>query len=163
MPHSIRPATTTDIPTIRQLADAIWWPAYSSILSAEQIQYMLSNMYSHQALADQMMGGQQFLLLEEDNNPLAFASHSHIQPDIYKLNKLYVLPNFQNKGYGKALLAEVINQVKALNAQALILNVNRYNKAKTFYERLGFKVMSEEDIDIGNGYFMNDYIMSLAI
>ena len=28
-----------------------------------------------------------------------------------------------------------------------------------FYEKLGFSVVGEEDIDIGQGYFMNDFVM----
>jgi ribosomal protein S18 acetylase RimI-like enzyme len=39
------------------------------------------------------------------------------------------------------------------------LNVNRNNKALGFYQKFGFVILREEDIDIGNGYFMNDYIM----
>lgn len=163
MAINIRTAATEDIITIQQLAEAIWWPAYSPILSADQISYMLGKMYSPDALAQQMRDGQQFLLLENDNSSAGFAAYSSAEPRIYKLNKLYVLPNLQTKGLGKALLDEVINRIKLLGAHTLILNVNRYNKAKTFYEKLGFKVISEEDINIGQGYYMNDYIMSLAI
>jgi len=32
-------------------------------------------------------------------------------------------------------------------------------KAKNFYEKLGFVVIEEKDFDIGNGHFMNDYVM----
>jgi ribosomal protein S18 acetylase RimI-like enzyme len=45
------------------------------------------------------------------------------------------------------------------NAKALQLQVNRFNKAKEFYEKLGFTVIKTADFDIGNGYFMNDYVM----
>jgi len=41
--------------------------------------------------------------------------------------------------------------------------VNRQNNAKNFYEKLGFVVIKEEDIDIGNGYFMNDYVMEMML
>ena len=34
---------------------------------------------------------------------------------------------------------------------------------KEFYEKLGFTVIKEEDIDIGNGYLMNDYVMEKKI
>jgi hypothetical protein len=45
----------------------------------------------------------------------------------------------------------------------LILNVNRYNKAFTFYQKLGMEIAEEIDLEIGNGYYMNDYIMSLDL
>jgi hypothetical protein len=41
--------------------------------------------------------------------------------------------------------------------------VNRYNKARQFYEKMGFVVIGEEDIDIGNNYLMNDYIMEVPV
>ncbi|MGZ8545109.1 MAG: GNAT family N-acetyltransferase, partial [Flavisolibacter sp.] len=48
-------------------------------------------------------------------------------------------------------------------ATVLRLNVNRNNSARSFYEKLGFEMIGEEDIDIGNGYFMNDYVMEKKI
>ena len=42
--------------------------------------------------------------------------------------------------------------------ETLDLNVNRHNKAKNFYEKMGFQVAYEEDIPIGK-YWMNDYVM----
>ena len=54
-------------------------------------------------------------------------------------------------------------QFKTKNAKALQLQVNRYNKARNFYENLGFTVLYKADFDIGNGYFMNDYVMELSL
>jgi len=56
----------------------------------------------------------------------------------------------------------VVNSVKGMSATSLTLNVNRHNKARFFYEKYGFVIIGEEDIDIGEGYFMNDYIMELS-
>jgi len=41
--------------------------------------------------------------------------------------------------------------------------VNRYNKAKDFYEKAGFIIKETADIEIGGGFFMNDYVMELPI
>ena len=45
------------------------------------------------------------------------------------------------------------------HSKTLSLNVNRFNSALTFYEKIGFKIIDEVNVDIGNGYFMEDYIM----
>ena len=51
-----------------------------------------------------------------------------------------------------------------MEANALDLNVNRYNySAQSFYEKFGFKVLKEEDIHIGGGYFMNDYVLRYSL
>ena len=49
------------------------------------------------------------------------------------------------------------------NSASVILNVNRFNKALSFYERMGFKVIDEVNIEIGNGYLMEDYVMEKTI
>lgn len=160
----IQAATIQDIPVIRDLSLRIWPDTYGAILSAEQLDYMLDMMYSEPALRRQMNEGQQFILISENNIPLGFAAYGKMQDDTtWKLHKIYVLPDTQGKGLGKKLLEYVITAVKKLGAKELILNVNRYNKAQQFYERLGFTVLREEDINIGNGYFMNDYVMQLAL
>ena len=44
----------------------------------------------------------------------------------------------------------------------LDLNVNRHNQAQEFYKKLGFKIIREEDVPVGQ-YFMNDYVMRLNL
>jgi ribosomal protein S18 acetylase RimI-like enzyme len=41
----------------------------------------------------------------------------------------------------------------------LALNVNKHNPAQDFYRKLGFSVVGYEDIDIGEGFMMEDAIM----
>jgi len=103
---------------------------------------------------------QTFLLLIEDDEAVAFAAYSPREDDseIYKLHKLYCLPKTQGKGYGKILINAVIDEVQKAGKHTLDLNVNRHNKALSFYTKMGFEVVYEEDIPIGP-YWMNDYVM----
>jgi len=161
----IRKATIADVETIRQIAEQTWWPAYSPILPAEQIAFMLGEIYSPEKITTQIAGNlQTYLLLIEDGQPVAFAAYSPREEDaeIYKLHKLYCLPITQGKGYGKVLIDEVCKKTLEAGKQTLDLNVNRYNKAKSFYEKMGFSVVYEEDIPIGP-YWMNDYVMRKAL
>ncbi|MEO5648081.1 MAG: GNAT family N-acetyltransferase [Chitinophagaceae bacterium] len=159
----IRNARQEDIPVIQELTHRIWPVAYGEILSPAQLEYMLDLMYSTESLEHQVRS-HQFMVLYDDEVPLGFASYS--KADIsgnFRLHKIYVLPDQQGKGLGKFLLDHVMNEIKLNGAVQLELNVNRFNKAKTFYQKLGFVVSREEDIDIGSGYFMNDYVMTKAI
>lgn len=158
-------ATITDIPIIQELAASTWPVAYSEILSNEQLQYMLRKFYSNNALEEQMLtkGHQFYIIKDEKNAALGFASFSNEETKTFKLQKLYVLPNEQGKNLGKALFFSVVHEVRNLGGIRLILNVNRYNKARFFYEKLGFEIIEETDIDIGNSYFMNDFVMELNL
>jgi len=57
------------------------------------------------------------------------------------------------------LIEETESQAIKRRNNKLLLNVNRQNKARFFYEKLGFKIAYSEDIEIGNGYLMNDFVM----
>jgi len=156
----IKKAGIDDIPLIRELTFRVWPQTYASILSQEQIDYMLEMMYSESSLKNQMTeDGCQFIIVYENGNPVGFASYSKEKAQRWKLNKIYVLQNQQGKGTGKYVINHIIDEIKKKGGTALQLQVNRHNKAKNFYEKLGFVVIEEKDFDIGNGHFMNDYVM----
>lgn len=161
MNFTITTATLNDVETIRQLAEATWWPTYSPILEEEQIRFMLGLLYSAEALEKQINNNEQiFLLLKDGDKAVAFAGYSPYtaEPATYKLHKLYCLPETQGKGYGRILIDTVSRIAADAGANKLLLNVNRYNKSLSFYQKMGFSIAREEDIAIGP-YWMNDYIM----
>ncbi|RQO31840.1 GNAT family N-acetyltransferase [Taibaiella sp. KBW10] len=125
--------------------------------------YMLAEFYNFETLKERSRKGNLFYLIYDEEEAKGFAEielNAAIQTT--KLHKIYVLPTAQGKQLGLHLL-NYIKEIAEKAAQArIILNVNRYNKAKTFYEKQGFEVFEEEDIDIGRGYFMNDYVMQFV-
>lgn len=157
----LRKAKEADIEIIQELARGTWPAAYAEIISTAQIEYMLDKMYNKGELLSQLQKGHTFLIAEEGSRDLGFAGFSSVDSDnhIYKLHKLYVLPEAHGKGLGKILINEVVNQVRDAGGKALQLNVNRDNKAAEFYKKAGFIVKETVDLDIGNGFLMNDYVM----
>jgi ribosomal protein S18 acetylase RimI-like enzyme len=157
---TIRLANENDLTTVERLAREIWPVAYDGIVPPQQLVYMLELIYSNAALRDQLLNQHQtFLLVEQDGKPIGFAAYSTVAPGISKLHKLYVHQSTQGQGIGKQLVDHIIVQLQPQSVHTLRLNVNRYNKARFFYEKLGFVITKEEDIDIGSGYFMIDYVM----
>ncbi|HVZ55545.1 MAG TPA: GNAT family N-acetyltransferase [Chitinophagaceae bacterium] len=159
----ILPAGEPDIPLIRDLTLRIWPATYGSILSAEQMSYMLEWMYSPASLQQQMQAGARFLLVLDQEEPVGFASFQQMSPGHFKLHKLYVLPSQQGRGTGRFLVETILEECRRQGGQSLVLQVNRHNQARGFYERLGFRVTGEADFDIGGGYYMNDYIMERTL
>lgn len=160
---SIRKAFEKDIPLIRKLTFEVWPQTYAAIISQQQIDYMLEMMYSETSLQKQMGEGIQFILVYDEEAPVGFAAYQQIQPGVYKLHKIYILTSQQGKGTGKFVIDHIIHDIKQKGAGGLQLQVNRHNRARSFYEKLGFAVIEEADFDIGNGYFMNDYVMEKKI
>ncbi len=159
----IRKVSKEHIDTIRELAFATWPIAYEKILQKEQLQYMLEKLYNNQELLRLMNEEHhQFIIAYEKDEPIAFASYSQkksTHPSIYHLHKLYIHPLHQKTGIGKMLVDYMAREIKLSGASRFRLNVNRFNQAIQFYHKLGFIILHEENVDIGNGYFMEDYVM----
>jgi GNAT superfamily N-acetyltransferase len=163
---AIRTAEVADASLINTLAEITWHSTYLSLLGAEQVLYMLDLFYNIPKLEKQIATGEQvYLLLSENDKVVAFAAFAprDTNPDVYKLHKLYCLDEAKGKGYGKALVEEVERRTLDAGLSVLELNVNRYNPTLDFYKKSGFEIIYEEDIDIGNGYWMNDYVMRKAL
>lgn len=157
----IRIANQNDIASIQKIAFDTWPTAYGDILSPKQIKYMLDMMYSEQVLSEQVQKTQTFLIIRDGLDDLAFVSfeHNYSGESQTKIHKIYISPAAQGKGLGKILLEETEREAINKSSKRLILNVNRQNKAIKFYEKHGFKIAYSEDIEIGNGYLMNDFVM----
>lgn len=159
-------AELEDVQNIRDLAMKIWPFTYGEILSVDQLEYMLEWIYSIDSLSEQMeVRKHEFYFAIDNGKKVGFLSLGRDQkdPTIFVLHKIYVLPEMQGKSIGKSLLNFAIGEVKLVGGKSLQLNVNRHNKSLHFYEKHGFEIILEEDIDIGNGYFMNDYRMQYQI
>jgi ribosomal protein S18 acetylase RimI-like enzyme len=76
-----------------------------------------------------------------------------------KLHRIYLLPETKGKGFGKTTLNYLKNQISEVGNNRIILAVNKQNGAKQFYESQGFSIYEEGVYDVGNGYFMDDYLM----
>lgn len=150
---------------VQDLAYATWPDTFKEILSPEQIRYMLDWMYNLDTLKKQIRSGHRFFACFEEGVPFGFIGIEPHHPDQHKLkiHKLYVLPETQGKGIGKLLFEKAKEVARQLNIPTVVLNVNRFNKAVDFYKHLGFTVAYEENIDIGNGYWMEDYVMSYEV
>ncbi len=159
----ISPAAVNEMEIIHSLAHSIWPVVYKNMISSAQIDYMLNMMYSQASLVDQVKKEKhEFFIAREHDEPIAFAAiypKNKSSNQLFRLDKLYVNSSLHGKGIGKKMIDHIITIIKPIGASVLELNVNRNNKAVTFYKKLGFVITQEVDIDIGGGFFMNDYVM----
>lgn len=158
---TITEAGRDELAVVQSLAHQVWPATYGPLMSAEKLDYMLKLIYSLPALEEQLLiNAHTFIIARDGQTPIGFAAYGPVgDTNKFKLYKLYVLPGIQGKGLGSMLINAVINRVRLRHASSLLLNVKKDNPAKAFYEKMGFSVVAEEDIDIGQGYFMNDFVM----
>ena len=153
------------LPIIIDLINKIWPVAYGEILSKAQLDYMIQKFYNETALHELMQKGHVFYMAQDDkDNYVGFVSYEiNCKPNKAKIHKIYVLPETQGAGLGRRFF-ELVKEKAIENHQiAIFLNVNKYNNAIDFYNKLGFYKVKDEVIDIGNGYVMDDYVMEVVI
>jgi len=156
---NLKPATENDFKTIEQLASDIWSKHYTPIIGAGQVNYMLRTLYSAVALKKQVDQGQIFHIWENEGQQAGFISVSTQDHKNYFLHKFYIHQEKQNTGLGTTIFKKIFGEL--YHADSIKLTVNRQNhKSINFYFKLGFKIDKVEDFDIGNGYYMNDFVMS---
>ena len=160
----IRELNSDELFIIEDLAKVIWPVSFKEMISEQQIDYMLNWMYKPQKLKENHTNGHHFLIYTEGDEALGFVSYEiKEKKSTIRIHKLYVHHESQKKGIGKRLLEHV--KKIGLNEKMTYLDlfVNRTNPAVGFYKLKGFYIDQEIDLDIGNGYFMNDYLMKLKI
>lgn len=156
---SLRPATETNIPLIRELAHRIWWAHYPEIISDEQIAYMLEQGYSETALAQQISTPEQtFWLVMTGDDVAGFLAISNKGAGSYFIHKFYLDNTQRGRGVGAAAFGALLEQYPDLHE--VRLNVNRRNyKSVNFYFKVGFVIDYCMDTPFGAGYIMDDFQM----
>lgn len=149
-----------DLHELSELAVKVWNSYYPPIIGQQQVDYMLDKFYSIDSLLEQINEKEHtFIGAYIDKVMIGFISFNMTGDDEYFIHKLYVDTGIHGKGIGKALFDHVFSGKKF---DAIRLTVNRQNiGAINFYFKKGFIIEKVTDIDIGNGFFMNDFIMVL--
>ena len=156
------PAERKDLPIITQLAPEIWRCAYRKILSAGQIAYMLKMMYSPEKLQADFDSGVKFRLIDYDGSHVGFFAFFECEDDrsTIKLDKLYLQQDFHGLGIGSKVLDFLTVCATDAGYKKIKLNVNKANsRAISAYTRNGFKKKESVKVDIGKGFFMDDFVM----
>ena len=159
----IRPASDLELPIISHLAGRIWRAHYTSILSREQIEYMLAWMYDVAQLRRDVARGVTYELLFDEDRAIGFCGYEPVGGEL-KLHKLYLEVAEHGRGLGSLLLRHVEDEARRRGLAMVVLGVNRFNeKAIRTYKRNGYTVRKELKTEIGGGYVMDDYIMEKRV
>ena len=163
----IRKANIDDCQLIHELAEQVFPMTYKDIITPEQCDFMMDWMYSIPNLQKQMLedGHIYFLTSDDEGHDIGYISVQQQGDHLWHLQKIYVLPHYQGLKAGKFMFLEALKYIKKVHPEPCVveLNVNRNNKAVAFYEHMGMHKDRQGDFPIGNGFYMNDYIMAINI
>ena len=157
----IMEASAENIPDIQKIAEVAFPHAFESTLSPDQISYMMTMMYSTEALKQQFQNKHRFFLAKMDGQFVGYCSieHHYMQSSSTKIHKAYILPVVQKHGIGRSFFDVASAQAIEVGDLSISLNVNKYNEnAMAFYAKYGMKNVKAEVIEIGKGFVMDDYV-----
>jgi len=144
---------------LSEMAWNIWTDYYSTIITGDDIEYILNTFQTEEAIREQIHDGYLYSYITDGG---AKAGYLCIRPegDSLFMSKLYVAKEFRGRGLGSKALDEIIEKGRALNVKRIYLLVNKHNLPSIeVYKHKGFIIVKAEKKDIGNGYFMDDYLM----
>ena len=158
MELAFRKCSLTDINTLKNISVGTFKSAFEAqnnpedfkvyinhAFSIEQLLKELSSPYSmfYFALSkNEIIGYFKLNILDNQNE---FKEYNGIE-----LERIYVLPDFQNNGFGSFMLGEVIRLAKSLQKSYLWLGVwEKNSEAIKFYQNKGFKKIGTHPYWIG--------------
>lgn len=159
----LSPLPSSEAKAIETMARTIWPSAYSQIIAAEQIEYMLGWMYSPEKICTEIeRDGVAWFWIKSRGKRIGFLSGGPLSDDLdFPLHKIYLLPERQGEHFGSHSMNELFVYVEALGGKRISLRVNRENTiALNFYERKGFQLTGMDQADIGGGFIMDDYLLT---
>ena len=148
-----------DANDLSKMAWDIWTDYYSTVITGDDIGYILKTFQTEEAIKQQMRDGCLYSYIIEDGNK---AGYFAILPegDSLFISKFYVSKEYRGRGLGSRTLREILEKGRSLNMKKAYLHVNKHNLASIeIYKHKGFVITGGDKIDIGNGYFMDDYVM----
>lgn len=158
MTNIIKITEKAQIKELADLASKIWHECYISLISAEQIDYMLNKFLSPAAIEGEMTEGYDFYLAEKCGEAIGFLA---VKPegDRLFLSKLYLEKSQRGKGYATRMLTFAEGIAHGMGKKAVYLTVHKKNPAFNVYKARGFEIEKSVTTQIGNGFIMDDYIM----
>ena len=165
---TLTPVADADFSVLRELAGTIWRQHYAGLITTAQIDYMLADRFSDEALREHIQAADRWLeLLRVSGTPVGYCGYELADMDrdegvsaAMKLGQLYVLESYRGVGLGRFMLGHVEQRARALGRHSLWLQVNKKNAgAIAFYRSAGFEVVREAVFEIGDGFVMDDYLM----
>ena len=158
----LRPEDTDAIRAMSQMATSIVREHFDPLIGKEQNDYMLAMFQTEVAIKKQLESGYRYFFIQENDRNIGFIAFYPKESVMY-LSKFYLYKDERGKGYAHRMLDFVIDESLKIRKNAIELNVNKQNSACLAYDRLGFKIIRSEKNDIGNGFFMDDYVYRLDI
>jgi ribosomal protein S18 acetylase RimI-like enzyme len=152
--------TKQDFIATSGLARIIWTEHYTPIIGSEQVTYMLEKSQSTSAIKEQISKGMKYFLVMKEDMAVGYTGFEFRENELF-LSKLYILSFERGQKIGKKTLGFIRHSALNAGMHRITLTVNKNNStAISAYLKLGYQILKPIVQDIGQGFVMDDYLMS---
>jgi GNAT superfamily N-acetyltransferase len=166
-PPALTIALATDaaeLAVVADLARAIWNEFYVPLIGQAQVDYMLDRFQTVDAITAQLREGYEYYVLRRDGSPIGYCA---VQPQPAEralfLSKFYLRRDARGAGTGRETVAFVERLARERGLCSIWLTVNKRNPSRHAYERMGFRIVADVTMDIGDGFVMDDHRMEKSL
>ncbi len=147
----IRPATESDVSTVKGIAERSWEQDYPEFVSRETIDDTVEDWYAEGKLRDVVDADDAEIFVADDGG--AIVGFAHVVWDVSEgdILRLYVAPDYRRQGVGTHLLTSVRDELFGRGVErirAMVLAENELGNA--FYEEHGFERSDENETQVGD-------------
>jgi RimJ/RimL family protein N-acetyltransferase len=157
-------STSNEINEVVKIARDIWREYYPPIIGIDQVEYMLENYHSKDAITIEITrDNYAYYLIKVKNRIIGYIGIQLKGDDLF-LSKIYIRSSERGNGIGKASMNFIKDLALENNMNRISLTVNKNNSGSiAAYYRLGFIKTGDICVDIGGGYEMDDIQMELYL
>ena len=160
---SITLIESKQIKQLAELAYDVWHEYFPCILSVDQIDYMVDKFQSERAIESQINDGYEYYFIENCAEKCGYFCIKNEKKRLF-LSKFYIKKEARGKKLASEAFKYITEYCRQNGINNIYLHVNKYNiNSIEIYKHLGFEIDGSDIGDIGNGYVMDDYIMSKNI
>jgi GNAT superfamily N-acetyltransferase len=143
----IRPFNGTDLHTLHRMIYETIDASYSGVYPPRAVDFFKEH-HSEKKITERSSIGEVLVLISErDGSILATGSLTDSE-----IIGVFVHPDHQRQGHGKAIMAELERKARAKGLSEVNLSVSL--PSRMFYENLGYDVLDECAIDVGEGEYL---------
>ena len=156
--------TDSEIQDIAILANEIWHQHFIPIIGEAQVEYMVEKFQSYPAIKSQIENDGYEYYQIFCGHTMAGYTGIHQENNALFLSKLYIKKDFRGQHLATKALDFLIQLCKERGLGKIWLTCNKYNSnTLAVYDHLGFVITDEQVADIGNGFVMDDYILTYTV
>ena len=153
-----------DFEELEPFAASIWEQHYTPIIGAEQVAFMLNKYQSAEAMFNQSSAGYKYALVIFGGQKAGYFAYDVKDEKEVFISKFYIHKDFRKRVLGRQVIDFIEKEAQALGCSKMSLSVNKDNSDSIqFYISYGFQTIKAQKVAIGEGFYMDDYVMSCPV